>query len=241
MAQSASTAVSVFVNILLLIVVFIYMPLPWDFLEEKQNTGESLWWAPVYLLNVYLGFRSWRFGESSSLISFLIVNIIQLGLTVWELTPSALAIEMGRIMKTWPPAGGAPSFWDALIALHSIVVVSAIAHFIFSIWGIVVSSGALCGCNCIDCCRCPSDDVGATRPVVKMVVQEGATPGSRILVPAGDGQVVLNSAVYPGTMVPPVTWGQGTVPSAGVHISGITAPAVIAPADVAPIVNYAKA
>ena len=139
-AQSASTAISVIFDIIILIVVpSSRRPVTvtdWG----RQNTGESLWWAPVYLLNVYLGFRSWRFGEKGSLVSFLIVNIIQLGLTVWELTPSALAIWMGQIEKTWLPEGEAPRIWDTLIALHAIIVISAIAHFIFSIWGIVASS-----------------------------------------------------------------------------------------------------
>ena len=109
----------------------------------SQNAGVSLWCAPVYLLNVYLGFRSSRFGENSSLLSFLVVNVIQLVLTPWELGASAKAIE--DLTWTFGP-------WRyALYVLHWIVISSAIIHFAFSIWAIAVSSiaahrGKVC-CN----------------------------------------------------------------------------------------------
>ena len=42
-----------------------------------------LWSAPVYLLTAYCGFRTWKFGENSSLISFMALNLIQLPLCGW--------------------------------------------------------------------------------------------------------------------------------------------------------------
>ena len=48
--------------------------------------------APVYLLAAFCGFRAWRFGENSSLISFLVLNILQLPLCPTELAFSAIVI-----------------------------------------------------------------------------------------------------------------------------------------------------
>ena len=53
-----------------------------------QKVGASLWCAPVYFLTALFGYRSSNFGDNSALITFIITNLIQLPLCVWELVTS---------------------------------------------------------------------------------------------------------------------------------------------------------
>ena len=53
-----------------------------------QKVGASLWCAPVYFLTALFGYRSWTYGENTSLISFIVMNLIQLALCALELDMS---------------------------------------------------------------------------------------------------------------------------------------------------------
>ena len=304
-AQFWSTAASIVLSIVILLLVETnaahHVDHPSQIPLYQQNSGVFLWWGPVYLLNVYLGFRSWRFGENSSLVSFLIVNIVQLVLIPWEIGVSATTILDAQWRKeadwnpesprhhqssTWNPVTAYPNwyttpdwypwprttpewpyptrnpwprttvepapkpgneFYDGLTALHCLIIISAVLHFIVSIWAIVAASiaaqrgEACCGFSdgSEECC-CPSEnDASVTQPhTVRMVVQEGAAPGSYILIPAGDGQTALHSVVHLGAIVPPTALDPGNVPLAGVPIPYFSAPAGVVPAVVAPAVHY---
>ena len=142
---------------------------------------------PVYILNVYLGFRSARFGENSSLISFLVVNFIQLPLTLWQL-------------YTWFGA----MTWELSVRLdisNSIIIISTVVHSFFSIWGIINSSAAVSRDGaCGGCCSLGNDDGHAARNAMQLHVAamvalprtNGAT-STMILVPANAEQMPMNA------------------------------------------------
>jgi len=143
---------------------------------------------PVYLLNVYLGFRSWRLGENSSLISFLVVNIIQLPLILWQ------SVTWGN----WRYSG----YFPLQTFFKSVLIVSGVAHFCFSIWGIVTSSVAIHHDG--SCSNVGADDRNAGRNAVQphvamMVVPPGTNgTGSRmILVPVNGQQMPMNAGLMP--------------------------------------------
>jgi len=206
-AQLVSTAISVLLTIIILILAAYWETHDGSPVYFSQKAAVPLWCGPVYLLNVYLGFRSWRFGENSSLVSFLVVNAIQLPLTLWQLGASASAIEYAYYSSF--------SAYTGFIALNSFVLISAVAHFVFSIWAIVVSSiaayrgkactsgGGCCGDGgdagcCGDggdagCCCDPEPAIsGTAQPhVVRMVMPTGATTGESaayVLVPVNQAQ-----------------------------------------------------
>ena len=139
-----------------------------------QKMGLSLWCAPVYLLAAFCGFRAWRFGENSSLISFLALNILQLPLCPTELAFSAFAIyynrgiygmsvvnRVNRDVNAYALADKAYRYRPALITFHAIVIISAFIHFCLTIWGIVAAAIAIHqddACSCGGCCCADDDD-----------------------------------------------------------------------------------
>jgi len=95
MSQLASTIVSAIATfIILFIVAYGIQSGDHDRRDfNNQKAAIPLWCAPVYLLTAYCGFRAWRFGENSSLISFMVLNICQLALCSTELIFSAFVIR----------------------------------------------------------------------------------------------------------------------------------------------------
>jgi len=136
-----------------------------------QKAAASLWCAPVYFITVYLGYRSWTLGENSSLISFLVMNLIQVVLCPWELAMSATAIggsgslSMAVVNLTrdqwgthYEPEEDGWRFQGPLITLHSLIIISSSLHFLLSVAGIVTASMAAhrdgtCSCG-TGCCCC---------------------------------------------------------------------------------------
>ena len=178
MSQLASTIVSAVATFIILFIVAYGIQSGdhdrRDFINQKAAI--PLWCAPVYLLTAYCGFRAWRFGENSSLISFMVLNICQLALCSTELIFSAFVIRnrdeddmaiMNVISYHYPNANyrladDAFRFQPAMIALHAIIIISAFLHFCFSIWGIAAAAIAIredntCDRCCCGCC-CASDD-----------------------------------------------------------------------------------
>ena len=155
------------------------------------------------------------------LVSFIaLVNLVQLtALIPWELYASAAAID-----GLWQETNGRIGvFYHTLVGLHSLLIVSASARLVFSLWAIVGSSiaahrGQAChGLACYRCCQGVADDY---------VVMEGATRGSRgSLVRAGQGWSSPNGIVNPHPVVPTIAsgqdWSQGGVPRT---FSGIPLP-----------------
>ena len=135
-----------------------------------QNIAPALWSAPVYLLTAYCGFRAWKFGENSSLISFLVLNVIQLPLCGWEWLFSVWAIYLKFEHYMTPIHPNYDTSEKVVTVLHGIVTFSALLHIIISIRGIIAASIAVnkdgacyCCCsrpNCAErgCCECCIDD-----------------------------------------------------------------------------------
>ena len=216
-AQILSTCVCVGFTIFILL-AFNYMGDPSYDVFNNQSMGVSLWCAPFYLLGIYLGFRSWRFGENSSLISFLVVNVLQLALCPWEVVGSSLAIMFGWCEEHGCDPNGYPSL---LAALNSTVIGVATLHFLFSIWAIALAVVYIirdnaCSCcvtdgccvvggstgDCDKCCFGNQDEMHAGSAVqpyaVKTEVAVEAGTGTRyILRPVNAGEMPNNAGEMP--------------------------------------------
>ena len=125
-AQLASTAISALLTVIILFIVAYGVQPSYKYPSSLllQKAGVSLWCAPVYSLSVYLGFRSWRLGENSSLISFLVVNVIQLTLTLWELGASVTALGgfLGAPRYSWGPPRALMRWLTSIATLTSCLV-----------------------------------------------------------------------------------------------------------------------
>ena len=121
-----------------------------------QELAPALWSAPVYMLTPYCGFRAWKFGENSSLIIFLVLNLIQVPLCVWEGRCSLEAIYFAfeSIRRGHPIYDTSET---VVTILHGVVMFSAGCHIIVSVWGTIAASIAVAkdgACNC--CCSRPN-------------------------------------------------------------------------------------
>ena len=171
-SQLASTIVSAVANCIILFIVAYGVQSDDDDHRSLplQRMGMSLWCAPVYLLAAFCGFRAWRFGENSSLISFLVLNILQLALRSTELAISAAALVSVN-------ARFDDEYDGSLFAFHFLVTTTAALHFCFSIWGIVAASIAIRqddACSCCGGCCCAHDDDDRTDKIY--FVTSSATP-----------------------------------------------------------------
>ena len=154
----------------------------------NQCNGLAIYTAPFFVTTAYFGYSSGLTGSNKRLVTFLILSVV---CVVMSLVEGGGAIA--ALSYTWEMG----DFTASLIAMNSLIVFFAITHLLLSVWGIVIASTALHKDGTFGRCyrNCFCQDFGSCD-----YVKEGGV-GSGCLAGSGGANVGSGGAYQPIQLV----------------------------------------